>query len=199
MNANILMRLRLRRAAKTFTDHGWPVTPGGYLTGERMACDRPTCWATSCHPVLPDWEQHTGFAEWWRRKPHAVLLPTGHAFDAIEVSVLVGSIVKAPLGPVIVTPTGHWIFLVQSGAPLPPILADRMDIVHHAAGSWIPAPPTVMPKGPVRWHLSPRQVGWQLPAPAQVQAALVGALVALDATFLDRPLSVRPSRRFAHA
>ncbi|WP_211588643.1 DNA primase [Allorhizocola rhizosphaerae] len=192
--------MRMRRAAKTFVGHGWPVMPGGYFNGERMACDRATCWATSCHPVLPDWEHHTGFAEdWWNRKPHSVLLPTGHAFDAIEVPMLVGSVVKAPPGPVIVTPAGHWIFLVRRGSPLLPILADRSDIVQHTAGSWIPAPPTVLPEGPVRWHVTPRQVGWRLPAPDQVQAAIIGALVALDATFLDRPLSVRPSRRFAHA
>lgn len=199
MYANMFLRLRLRRAAHHFADHGWPVIPGGYFNGERMACDRATCWATSCHPLLPDWERNTASGDWWQDKPHSVLLPTGRAFDAIDVPFLVGSAVGQTSGPVIITPAGRWIFLVQTGTPLRPVLADRPDVVLHALGSWIPAPPTVLPEGKVRWHITPHQAEWQLPSADDVQVALIGALVALDASFLDRPVSLRPSRRFAHA
>jgi hypothetical protein len=187
--------MRLHHAAQTFADHGWEVTPGGYFNGKRMACDRPTCWATSCHPLLPDWETSTSIGEWWQEKPHSVLLPTGRGFEAIEVPALVGSSVRGICGPVMITPNGHWIFLVRGGAPLLPELAECTDIVHHGAGSWVPAPPTLLPEGSVRWHLSPRQVGWMLPESREVQTALLSALVALDASFLDRPADVLPMRR----
>jgi hypothetical protein len=159
-----------------------------------MACDRPTCWATSCHPLLPDWETSTDFCDWWQDKPHSVLLPTGRVFDAIEVPALVGSAVRGTCGPIILTPNGHWTFLVLAGTPLMTDLAERGDIVLHGRGSWIPAPPTVLPEGGVRWHLSARQVGWTLPSARAVQVALLSALVRLDASFLDRPADVRPAR-----
>lgn len=190
-----ILRMKLRSAANTIARHGWAVTPGAYFNGERMACDRATCWATSCHPILPDWDSRTDLGDWWQDKPHSVLLPTGRAFDAIEVPDLVGSAVKGACGPVIVTPTGRWIFLVQSGSPLRPELADCDDIVAHAAGSWVPAPPTMLPEGPMRWRLSPKQVDWHLPPACEVQSTLVSTLVALDASILDRPVSgVRPAR-----
>ena len=190
-----VLRIKLRHAAHAFADQGWAVTPGGYFNGQRMACDRPTCWATSCHPLLPDWETATTAAGgWWDDKPHSVLLPTGRAFNAIEVPALIGSSVWGIGGPVIITPNGRWIFLISPGTPLREELDERGDIVHHGPGSWIPAPPTVLPEGPVRWHISPRQVGWQLPDSGQAQKALLNALVALDASFLDRLADAHPVR-----
>lgn len=190
-----LLRIKLRHAAQAFADRGWTVTPGGYFNGQRMACDRPTCWATSCHPLLPDWETATTpRGDWWDHKPHSVLLPTGRSFDAIEVPALVGTSVRGIGGPTMITPNGHWIFLMSPGTPLRGELVKRDDIVHHGSGSWIPAPPTLLPEGPVRWHISPRQVGWQLPDPGEAQKALLSALVALDASFLDRPAHARPMR-----
>ena len=93
-----------------------------------------------------------------------------------------------------ITPNGNWIFLISPGTPLREELDERGDIVHHRPGSWIPAPPTVLPEGSVRWHISPRQVGWQLPDSSEAQKALLNALVALDASFLDRPADAHPVR-----
>ncbi len=189
----MLMRVRLRAAASRFADHGWPVTPGSYFNGERMACDRATCWATSCHPVLPDWDRATevDLGHWWRERPHAVLLPTGRLFDAIEVPSLLGAKVRGVAAPIAVTPDARWLFLVRSGTALRPELEHRFDIVRHAAGSWIPAPPTVLPEGQLRWQLAPHQIGWQIPASEEVQEAMISALVTLDASFLDLPLNAR--------
>jgi len=187
------LRIKLRHAAHAFADRGWMVTPGGYFNGQRMACDRPTCWATSCHPLLPDWEMATTLVgNWWGSKPHSVLLPTGRTFDAIEVPALIGSSMRGIGGPVMITPNGRWTFLMAPGTPLREELAEREDIVHHGLGSWVPAPPTVLPEGSVRWHISPRQVGWQLPDSGDTQKALLNALVALDASFLDHPADTRP-------
>lgn len=84
---------------------------------------------------------------------------------------------------------------MRSGAPLRPELDHRTDVVRHSAGSWIPAPPTVLPEGPVRWQVSPEQVGWRLPDAEEMQQALIEALIALDAAFLDLPVAAR--RRLA--
>jgi hypothetical protein len=187
----MLLRMRLRRAAHRFSTHGWTVTPGSYFNGERMACDRPTCWASSCHPLLPDLSLDHDDQDWWRERPHSVLLPTGGIFDAIEVPALLGSAVRGTIGPVIILPSSRWVFLVTAGSGLRPELAHRTDIVLHAAGSWIPAPPTVLPEGQVRWYLSPSQVKWHLPEAPVAQESLLSAMVHLDASFLDLPLAVR--------
>ncbi len=191
----MLLRVRLRTAASRFADHGWPVTPGSYFNGSRMACDRATCWATSCHPILPDWDRSTDvhIGQWWRERPHSVLLPTGRVFDVIEVPSLLGLKVQDVTAPVAVTPAGRWMFLVRKGATLRPELEQRSDIVHHGDGSWIPAPPTVLPEGHVRWQLSPWHLDWHLPDPDALQQAMVSALVSLDASFLDLPISARRS------
>jgi hypothetical protein len=187
----MLLRMRLRRAAQRLSSRGWQVTPGAYFNGERMACDQPTCWATSCHPLLPDWESPGSLNRWWSDRPHAVLLPTGQSFDAIEVPALLGTAARVPLGPVIVLPNRRWVFLVRTGSTLCPELAHRTDVVLHAEHSWVPAPPSVLPEGPVRWQWTPAQARWNVPDAQVLQKALVGALVNLDASFLDLPLAVR--------
>ncbi|MEV4414135.1 bifunctional DNA primase/polymerase [Catellatospora sp. NPDC049609] len=211
-----LLRRRLRLAAQRYADHGWAVTPGGYFNGRRMACDRADCLASSGHPLYDDWQARSSTAgaqldEWWSERPHAVLLPAGRAFDVIEVPALLGAraVCGPPTGPgvatsagrvrgpVAVTAAGRWMFLMRSGGTLAPELDHRSDVVYHSLGSWIPAPPTVLPEGPLRWQVSPQRVGWQLPDPDQMQAALVRALVALDAAFLDLPVNAR--RRLAPA
>lgn len=209
-----LLRRRLRAAASRYADHGWAVTPGGFFNGRRMACDRPDCLATSCHPLLDDWETRSSTAtaqldEWWSERPHAVLLPAGHTFDVIEVPALLGTqaVCGPPTGPgratsagrvrgpVAVTAGGRWMFLMRAGGTFASELDHRVDVVRHSLGSWIPAPPTVLPEGPVRWQISPQQVDWRLPDPDELQLALVRALVALDAAFLDLPVNAR--RRLA--
>src|SRR4051794_29219652 len=90
-----LDRLRLRRAALRYAAHGWPVTPGAWLSGHRFACGRPGCPIMTCHPALESWEDSAStdpgrVAEWWRRRPHSVLLATGWKFDALEVPAALG-------------------------------------------------------------------------------------------------------------
>jgi bifunctional DNA primase/polymerase-like protein len=191
-----LDRVRLRRAALTFVAHGWAVTPGACLTGQRFACGRPGCPILRCHPATESWEQDASVdpervACWWRRRPHAVLLPTGHAFDVLEVPAALGLRVLGATrlhedvlgpeladarGPVAVTAGGRWMFLVEPGEPLRPELDHRRDIVRHGRGSWIAAAPSRMPDGPVRWAVPPDRTQWQLPAAAPVQALLTDAL-----------------------
>jgi hypothetical protein len=198
-------RVRLRRSALRYVEHGWSVTPGACLAGHRFVCGRPGCPIVACHPALDAWEESAGtdvarVAAWWRRRPHTVLLATGGAFDALEVPAALGlrALTAArlhagahdtgPRGPVAVTPTGRWMFLVRPGEALCSTLDNCLDVVRHGQGSWIPAPPSRMPEGPVHWAVAPEQTRWEFPASAAVQAMLVDALGALGRR--PRPVSV---------
>jgi Bifunctional DNA primase/polymerase, N-terminal len=194
-----LDRVRLRHAALRYAEHGWAVTPGACLAGHRFVCGRPGCPTTGCHPALEGWEESatTSVARviaWWRDRPHTILLATGAAFDVLEVPAALGlrALSTARLhagvagpgrtdlsGPVAVTPTGRWMFLVRAGARRCGELDERLDVVHHGRGSWIPAAPSRMPEGRVRWAISPEQVGWRLPEAGPVQNMLLDALGAL--------------------
>jgi hypothetical protein len=213
-------RVRLRRAALRYVDHGWSVTPGACLAGSRFVCGRPGCPILACHPALDGWEESAGtdisrVAAWWHRRPHTVLLTTGGAFDALEVPASLGLRASAAAdmragvvgrdhhdsgrGPVAVTPTGRWMFLVQPGTPLRTELDNRLDVVLHGPGSWIPAAPSRMPEGPVRWAVAPEQTRWELPPSDVVQGMLVDALEALGRRTRTAtvPRQVSTSRRAA--
>jgi hypothetical protein len=187
-------RVRLRRAALRYVEHGWSVTPGACLAGTRFICGRPGCPIQRCHPALDAWEESAStdiarVAAWWRRRPHTVLLTTGTAFDAIDVPAALGlRALGSAQGPVAVTATGRWMFLVRPGEPLRSELDNRLDVVRHGAGSWIPAAPSRMIEGPVRWTVAPEQSRWELPVAADVQQVLVDALTALGRR--TRPVAV---------
>ena len=194
-----LDRRHLRRAALRYAAHGWAVTPGAYLAGHRFECGRAGCPITTCHPVPDSGPDDAGtdlarVAQWWSRRPYTVLLATGTAFDALEVPAaaglrvlgavrlhtgVLGATVGDGRGPVAVTPSGRWIFLVRPGTALQPELESGRDILRHGPGSWIPAAPSRTPHGPVRWAVSPEQTGWQLPESATVQAMMLDACEAL--------------------
>ncbi|MEU4427421.1 bifunctional DNA primase/polymerase [Actinoplanes sp. NPDC024001] len=175
-----LDRVRLRRAALRYAEHGWPVTPGSYLTGHRFHCDRPGCPITGCHPALDTWAESASgdparITGWWRHRPHAVLLTTGESFDVLEVPAPLARRAHG-LGPAAVTATGRWMLMVRPGRPLCPELERRLDVIRHGVGSWIPAPPSRMVEGPVRWAVPPEQVGWRLPDAEMVQERIAAAL-----------------------
>jgi hypothetical protein len=219
--AALVDRVRLRRAALRYAAHGWAVTPGACLEGHRFDCARPGCPIMGCHPAIDSWDDDasadTGrVLAWWRERPYTVLLATGRAFDVLEVPAALGLRVLGAArlhadvlgrdrtdtrGPVAVTPSGRWMFLVRPGAPLRPELDRRLDIVRHGLGSWIPAAPSRMPDGPVRWAVSPEETRWRLPEPDTVQAMLVDALAALGkhatAPVPSVPRQMSTSRRAA--
>jgi Bifunctional DNA primase/polymerase, N-terminal len=181
------LRTRLGRMATRYAAHGWDVLPGAYLRGRRFDCGRPWCQTVGCHPAVDDWESAAGHdattvAAWWQEMPYTVLLATGRAFDVLEVPATLGGPAVRGLspaaigGPVAIAPGGRWMFLVRPGAALTTALAARADVVLHGMGSWVPAPPTRQPDGPVRWRLSPRAVGFAGADPDVVQALVVAAL-----------------------
>lgn len=214
----VLDQFRLRRAATRYAAHGWPVTPGACLVGARFACGRAGCPIMGCHPAIESYQDDAStdparVARWWRRRPHAVLLVTGRTFDVIEVPAALGVRVLGTArlhagvlgpahpdarGPVAVTPDGRWMFLVGPGVELRPELRHRLDVVRHGLGSWIPAAPSRMPQGQVRWAVPPEQVHWRLPASQVVQALLADALPAARKPFTVRcavPRQLSTARR----
>ena len=212
-----LDRVRLRRAALRYAAHGWAVTPGACLAGHRFACGRPGCPIMGCHPAQESWEDEAStdparVHAWWRHRPHTVLLATGWKFDALEVPATLGlrvlgaarprAGVHGPVradayGPVLVTPSGRWMFLVRPGRPVRSELQQRLDVVRHGRGSWIPAAPSRMPDGPVRWAVSPDRALWHLPDPAVVQPLLVAALGDGPRPVVAVPRQMSTSRRAA--
>lgn len=194
----IMMRLRLRRAALRLADHGWSITPGACLRADRFDCGRPGCPTTACHPALESWEAAASrdparITQWWRYAPHSVLLPTGDAFDVLEIGAPLGALALASphwsgprRGPVATTPTGRWMFMVQPGEPLCDRLAGELSVVRHGRGSWVPAPPTRLVGGRVRWTVPPQEVRWRLPTGEQVQRLLLDALTGHQSSWDDR-------------
>jgi hypothetical protein len=178
-----LRRWQLRRAALGYADRGWPVVAGACFTGTRFSCG-PGCQTFACHPALAPWEEHAtvdldALAQIWSRRPYAVLLATGYAFDVLEVPAYMGvDAARSARAPVAVTPLGRWMFLVGVGARLAPALGGHHDVVLHGPGSWIPAPPVRSTHGRVRWVVTPQETDWQVPEPDSVQAALITALPA---------------------
>jgi hypothetical protein len=72
------------------------------------------------------------------------------------------------------------MFLVRPGQQLLPELAGRLEVVRHGRGSWVPAPPTRLVDGPVRWSVPPARVDWRLPDGYQLQRLLADSLPGLS-------------------
>lgn len=175
----------LRRAALRYARAGWPVVPGTFAraVAGSHACERVGCLARGVHPAVAEWAtvatlDPARIARWWARVGYAIVLPTGRAFDVVEVHADFGAAVRHLLAgadgrsgtPIAVTSCGRWYVLVRPGEPLRPELADR--VVLHGAGSWVPAPPSLLPTGQVRWLIPPRAVNWEPADARDVQDAL---------------------------
>jgi hypothetical protein len=183
----------MRRAALRYADHGWDIVPGACLVGTRFDCDQPGCHTVACHPAVPHWEVVAGrdphlIRDWWRTLHHAVLLATGRSVDVLEVPMALGRPVAAAVrGPVCVAPSGRMLFLVRPGQGLRPELRQRIDVVLHGIGSWVPLPPTDHPGGRMRWETRPEESDWRLPDSYAVQSLLLAAVQTLTEQTAQRP------------
>ncbi|WP_100208813.1 bifunctional DNA primase/polymerase [Saccharomonospora azurea] len=175
-----------RAAAVELASYGWPVLPGTYQLAEHGV------WlgkhgAAGLEPASALWQVDTTTdpdvaMEWWTRRPYSVLLACGVGVDAVELFAPHGQCALTQLsppmrGPVAATPFGSWLFFVRSDdEPLRPELAATGHAQLHARGAWLPIPPTAREGLPYRWQVPPSEVGWVLPASADVQRVLVASL-----------------------
>ncbi|MEU7869860.1 bifunctional DNA primase/polymerase [Dactylosporangium sp. NPDC049140] len=185
---------RLGKAAARYAAHGWPVRPGAYLVDRhagrhlrqrRFDCGRPGCPTVACHPAPRPMTGDAAQARaLWREHPYTILLPTGYAFDVLEVP---GTLGRAALlgdgfaaaqqcGPVVVAPGDRWMFLVLPGHGVLPELAAHAGVVLHGQGSWVPAPPSPQFGGRVRWELTPEAHHWRPAEPYAMQALMLDAI-----------------------
>ncbi|MEU8514838.1 bifunctional DNA primase/polymerase [Kitasatospora sp. NPDC048722] len=176
------------QAAAEYTGRwGWAVAVTGRAAGNAPAscrCGSARCAAPGLHPV-PGCEGavHTADAE------GSVLFPTGRAFDVLDVPEQAGvqALVRlermgTQVGPVLTAPTGRLQFLVAPGTArrLPDLLYRMgwddaaLDLACHGEGSYVAAPPTVLPGlGPVRWLRRPTRDNAGCPPEARL---LLGTL-----------------------
>ncbi|MFD0021114.1 bifunctional DNA primase/polymerase [Streptomyces sp. NPDC058382] len=181
--------LLLDAAVRYTEERRWDVCPGTWLESadgaERCSCGEAGCAAPGAHPTRADWAgQATGSGaaarRMWSRQPRAaVLLPTGRAFDAIDVPESAGFLALArmerlslPLGPVTRGPDRRMQFFVLPGAAAKADgLAQRLG--WNAAsiglrglgdGQYVTAPPTrVGGSGAVQWARRPTTANRWLP------------------------------------
>lgn len=181
---------QLLDAAVRYTEERhWDVCPGAWLEPaggmERCSCGEAGCAAPGAHPTRADWaERATGSGaaahRMWSQQPRAsILLPTGRAFDAIDVPESAGFLALArmermslPLGPVTRTPDRRMQFLVLPGSAAKADGLVRQVGWDAAAiglrgigeGHYIAAPPTrVGGAGAVQWARSPSTTNRWLP------------------------------------
>ncbi|WP_448315413.1 bifunctional DNA primase/polymerase [Streptomyces sp. CO7] len=173
----------LEAAVRYAEERQWQVFPGVSLETAagvvRCSCGDAACPLPGAHPEGPDWADRATLSgavarRMWSRRPEAaVLLPTGHGFDVVDVPETAGFLALARLdrlgtegaaGPVLLSPDRRMRFLVAPGAVARVPRAVRalgwtpeaLDLTVTGAGGWIPAPPTRYgARGPVQWVRTP--------------------------------------------
>ncbi|MFI6059075.1 bifunctional DNA primase/polymerase [Streptomyces sp. NPDC051286] len=191
----------LDAAVRYAEERHWEVFPGTWLQAvegaERCSCGEARCAAPGAHPTGPDWaSRSTGSGaaarRMWSQQPGAsVLLPTGRAFDAIDVPESAGFLALArmermnlPLGPVSCTPDRRMLFFVLPGAAarvndLVRRLgwsATAIGLLGRGEGHYVAGPPTwIGGRGAVQWVRRPTPANRWLPDAEEVISPLAYA------------------------
>lgn len=176
-------------AALQYARRGWPVLPGAAWNGRRFVVGGSGAIAHRLRPVVPrtfaSADPHQ-VAKWWgvdEEWEPSVLLVVGPAFDVVSVAgaVAAGLLFTRAFqkagGPVVFRPdSGAAHFLLEPGgarrlrSTAPPAIRPL------AAGSWIPAPPTLVGNGArVSWWCHPARSGWRPMAADAFLAAVAAA------------------------
>lgn len=162
----------------------WDVVPGTWMetddgTGaQRCSCGDAACHAPGAHPARRDWKaaataSATTLRRMWSKHPGAaVLLPTGRAFDVVDIAEGAGCLALArlererrELGPVAAAPDRRMYFFVLPGATAKVIdglhalgyaSSAALDLAVRGEGDWAAAPPTRFgTSGSVQWLRRP--------------------------------------------
>ncbi|MGC5343133.1 bifunctional DNA primase/polymerase [Streptomyces sp. DT171] len=192
---------QLAAAVRYTEERHWDVCAGTWLETvggtEHCSCGDLGCASPGAHPAGADWAGlATGSAaavrRMWAEHPGAcVLLPTGRAFDVLDVPESAGFLALArmerlglPLGPVTRTPDRRMCFFVLPGAAdkaagLARELgwsADAIGLVGRGTGHYVVAPPTrVGGRGAVQWARRPSQANRWLPDAVELISPLAYA------------------------
>ncbi|MEU5213511.1 bifunctional DNA primase/polymerase [Streptomyces sp. NPDC020742] len=179
----------LDTAVRYAEERHWDVFPGAWLEhdgeGPRCSCRAGDCSAPGAHPTAPGWAglasgSATAVRRMWSKQPRAsILLPTGRAFEALDVPETAGCLALArmermglTLGPVTRTPHRRMLFLVLPGASVKvPALVRSigwspagLDLICRGEGEYIAAPPTrIGAHGSVQWARRPTASNRWLP------------------------------------
>jgi hypothetical protein len=194
--------LGLKAAALEYIeDRHWDVLPGASLVRTDGAwscgCGNAACEAFGAHPAHQAWgrqitAQPSRVHSWWDANPEAaILLPTGRAFDVIDVPEQAGCLALArlersgvSLGPVAATPTRRLYFFVLPGAKakMPGMLVRAgwartpLDLRCHGEREWVVAPPSRMGiSGHVQWARPPGESNRWLPEAGELVPTLAYA------------------------
>lgn len=191
----------LAAALEYIEDRHWEVALGTGAerseAGWSCSCGVAQCAAIGAHPAQRDWQKRSSGQpskahEWWTSRPTAsVLLPTGKAFDVLEVSEAAGCLGLARLeragvnvGPVAALPTRRMYFFVQPNARAKTVkmLANlgwgrtRLDLVCRGVGDYVVAPPSRMGAlGHAQWVRRPSETNSWMPDVEELLAPLAYA------------------------
>ena len=199
---SLFTRRILAANAIRYANAGWPLAPGAWWDHDhnRYRCPAAPCPIAGLHPAGGPGGGHpppasvastdaTTVRAWWSVHNHTLLLPTGFAFDVLEVTAQQASHAWKRLHrggltiPAAELPTGRWLLFIAPVAALSPSELPG-DVIHHGAGSYVPAPPSTLRRGPVRWTHAPWIDGWILPEPQAV----------IDALASTQPVRATPTR-----
>lgn len=194
----------LTAALEYVEDRHWEIALGTELLREdgrwACSCGDPGCRAPGAHPAHRDWQkrisgQPSKAHEWWSAHPKAsILLPTGRAFDVLDVSEAAGCFglarmerAGAGVGPVAVTPSRRMYFFVlpnsrpKTGRLLAALGWSRttLDLACRGAGDFVVAPPSRMGGGHARWVRPPGGANRWMPDVEELLAPLAYACAAL--------------------
>ena len=178
---SLLARQLLTRSAVRYATAGWPVLPGTWwdTSRHRYWCPEPGCRTRGLHPAhQPATTDPAVVRAWWATHPYTVLIPTGDAVDVLEVPGPLGRRVWRRLHlrgvslPAASTPGGEWLLFTAPASTAVAVDAAPAGAVQHGTGSWVPAPPSALGRGPVRWEHAPWISDWTLPQPEPVLAVL---------------------------
>jgi hypothetical protein len=200
----------LFEAALSYAEvRNWPVAPGAHLVrDDRMSlvcsCGSAGCPSPGAHPGIAQWRLQATtdpatIHEWWTSQPDApIVIPTGRAFDAIDVPESAGfsalerlDRLELWLGPVLTSGDGRMQFLVMPGAA--PDVASflnglgwpgvRLDLGCRSDGGFVFAPPSHIGMGRyVRWIREPDDDSLRLPTARALLASIAYACYRRAAT-----------------
>ncbi|HYJ76777.1 MAG TPA: hypothetical protein VEV65_14310 [Kineosporiaceae bacterium] len=208
MLTGVLRQARRRAAINAYLEAGWPIAPGAWWDprAEQYHCRRVGCLTTGTIHAA-DGMAPRADASAWSSDPATVLLVTGHGIDVVELPL--GSTPPETLfsraalpGPVALWTSVRPRLLVPAGTtgtgPVPDTLPAGLPegVLLHAAGSYVPLPPSRVRTGDVVWMRPPQALDWQLPQLGEVVDLLTRRLlgdVRPDATSDVRPAPAPPA------